>query len=295
MALASMTGFGHAEGGDPGLRFQWELRSVNGRGLDMRLRLAPGFEHLEQGVRAAITGALKRGNVQASLAVKREQSAGELRLNEEAFEQVLAVAEAVRKRVGANPISVEGLLSLRGVLEFADPEADEAQVAARDGAVMAALQEALAQLARARGEEGARLVEVLAAQIDRIAELADAARALSQASPEGLRRRLVEGLKALLALDPPVGEERLAQELALQLVKADVREELDRLDAHCAAARDLLRADEPVGRRFEFLVQELQREANTLCSKSSELELTRLGLELKAVIDQVREQVQNLE
>ncbi|NWG45415.1 MAG: YicC family protein [Alphaproteobacteria bacterium] len=295
MTLTSMTGFGHAEGQAGAVRFTWELRSVNGRGLDLRLRLPGGLEHLDAPVRAALTARLRRGNVQAGLQLRREAQGGGLVLNEAALERVLAIVETVRKRTDAPPPSVEGLLALRGVLEVSEAEDDEAVRAERDAALMAGLAAALDQLVLTRAEEGASLAAVLAAEVEEITALAAMARALAPVSAEGQRARLLAQLSGLLEADPPLPEERLAQELALLAVRTDVREELDRLEAHCAAARDLLASGEPVGRRLEFLAQEFQREANTLCSKATDIELTRTGLALKAVIDQLREQVQNVE
>ena len=290
-----MTGFARADGEHQGLEWHWELRSVNGKGLDLRLRLPPGMDGLEPGLRDRTQKAFKRGNIQASLQIVRREAPSQVRINEAVLEEVLAIATSLRRRLGAPPVTVEGLLQMRGVLEVGEAEADEEIEAGRQAAILASYDTALEGLKVARGEEGARLATVLAGHLDTIAQLTDEARANPSRSAEAIRERLAEQVARLAGQSPPLDPDRLNQEAMLLAVKADIREEIDRLDAHIAQARELIASGEAVGRRLDFLAQEFNREANTLCSKSGDAALTRTGLGLKTVIDQMREQVQNIE
>ena len=294
-ALASMTGFARASGSIEGLAWAWELRSVNGRGLDVRLRLPPGFDALEVALRDDAAKQLKRGNVSATLTAKREE-APRLAPDPAALEQVLALAIALAARIpGAPPPRAEALLALPGVLRAAAASQDEALLPAQIAAVRAGFMEALAGLVAARREEGARLATTLAGQLDEIAALRVQAAAEASDQPAAQRARMMDNLREMLRESPSLPEERIAQEVALLAARSDVREELDRLDSHIHAARALLTEAAQVGRRFDFLVQEFNREANTLCSKSASVALTATGLKLKATIEQLREQVQNIE
>jgi uncharacterized protein (TIGR00255 family) len=295
MALSSMTGFGRAEGSHGAWRWSWELRTVNGRNLDVRLRLPAGFERLDPEVRRRIGKRIARGSVQVGFQVAREEGSTGIRVNEAVLEAVLALTETLKDRIDAAPPSLDGLLALRGVLEPVEPEESEADVAAREAALLSSFDEALDRLAAARGEEGARLGAILEGQVAEIERLSAAADAFAKSVPDRLRDRLKTQIADLLGAGAPVPEDRLAQELALLVTKADIREEIDRLAAHSAAARELLTKPGAIGRRLDFLVQEFNREANTLCSKAADIELTRIGLDLKAVIDQLKEQTQNLE
>jgi len=295
MALSSMTGFARQDGAEGEWRWTWELKSVNSRNLELRFRLPPGHDWLEGAARKTLQGALTRGSVYANLNLRREGASAQLQVNEEALARILPVIEDLKSRTGAAPASVDGILSLRGILEVSEPEEDEGERAARGKAILASLDEAVAALKTARAEEGAKIGEVLADQIGTIERLSNAAAGCAAARPDALRKRIKEQADALLESNKGLSEERLHQEMALLAVKADVREEIDRLAAHVAAARELLASGEPVGRRLDFLAQEFNREANTVCSKAGDIELTRIGLDLKAVIDQMREQVQNLE
>ncbi len=294
LPLASMTGFARCAGTCEGLAWAWELRSVNGRGLELRLRLPAGFDALEPALREAAAGPLRRGNVSASLTVRREQ-APLLAPDPPALEQVLALVTALAARIpGAPPPRAEALLALPGMLRPA--LADEATMsAAQRDAVAAGFAEALAELATARRAEGGRLGTVLVALLEEIAALLAEARTQAAGQPAAHRARLMETLRELLREAPTLPEERIAQEVALLAARSDVREELDRLASHVEAARALLREPAPVGRRLDFLVQEFNREANTLCSKSASVALTATGLALKSAIEQMREQVQNIE
>lgn len=290
-----MTGFARTEGTDGGLAWAWELRSVNGRGLDLRFRLPPGFDALEPGLRDAAGKVLKRGNVTANLTIKREDTA-RLAPDPAALEAVLALALSLRARIPGSPLPrAEALLALPGVLRQAAAEQTEEEAAATEAAVRAGFAQALDLLVTARHGEGARLAVTLAKQLDEIAALKQQSATEAADQPAAQRARMLENLQALLREQPSLPEDRIAQEVALLAARSDVREELDRLDAHIHAARALLAEAANIGRRFDFLVQEFNREANTLCSKSSSVALTATGLKLKATIEQLREQVQNIE
>ncbi len=294
MTISSMTGFARASGASAGGQWVWELRSVNGRGLEQRLRLPPGFDDVEVEARGRIAKAFTRGNVGGTLTVETVAS-GTFRLNEVALEAVITAAERVRARVPGATVSADGLLGLRGVLEPIDAARNEDDERALRQAVLTGLDQALAALVAARRAEGQSVAAVIAGQLTRISELTMAAAASDGRRPEAVRARLEDQLRRILEANAAFDPERLHQEAALIASRADVQEEIDRLAAHVAQARAILAEGGPVGRRLDFLAQEFGREANTLCSKSNDAELTRLGLELKATIEQFREQIQNLE
>ena len=295
MPLSSMTGFARSEGNVNGVAWAWELRSVNGRGLDLRLRLPPGFDAMEPALRELAGKRLKRGNVTANLTVKREEQA-KLAPDPAALDQVLALALQLAARIpGSAPPRAEALLALPGVLRPATAVEDEAVVRAQAEKTRAGFADALDGLAAARRGEGARLAAILAGHLHEHAALRTAAAAEAADQPALQRARMMEAVQALLGEMPALPAERIAQEVALLASKSDVREELDRLEAHLHAAQALLDEGENIGRRFDFLVQEFNREANTLCSKSASVALTATGLKLKAAIEQLREQVQNIE
>ncbi|MGI9383413.1 MAG: YicC/YloC family endoribonuclease [Methyloligellaceae bacterium] len=295
MALKSMTGFSRREGGQGGLSWYWEVRTVNGRGLDVRLRLPQGYDSIETKVREALKRRLTRGSCQVTLTVRRPDGAAEIRLNEAAFAQVVEAVSKAADLVDASSPSIDRLLSIKGVLEFVEPEEDEAVVAAQHEAMLADLDAAIDGVIEARAREGQRLEQVISGQIDEIEELSAAVEGAPGRTPDAIGLRLKEQVARLLESGAQLDEQRLHQEAVLLAAKADIREEIDRLNAHVAAARELMSTEEPVGRRLEFLAQEFNREANTICSKSIDPQLTRDGLTLKAVIDRVREQVQNIE
>ena len=293
-SLASMTGFARTEGLVDGLSWAWEFRSVNGRGLDLRIRLPNGWDALEPALREAAGKTLKRGNVTANLAVKRETEA-RLGVDPAALEQVVALALDLHRRIPGSPVPrAEALLSLPGIMRQAaiDPAEERATAA---GSVTRGFVEGLRSLVTARRDEGGRLAGMLDDLLAEIAALRDLAATEAAGQPAAHRARLMETLQGLLREAPALPEERLAQEVALLAARSDVREELDRLHSHIEAAHALLREAANIGRRFDFLVQEFNREANTLCSKSSSASLTAVGLKLKAAIEQLREQVQNIE
>jgi uncharacterized protein (TIGR00255 family) len=293
-AIASMTGFARAEGIAGAQSWVWELRSVNGRGLELRFRLPNGWDALEQAFREEAGKLFKRGNITLNLNMKRD-SESRLAVDPAALEQALELALDLQARIPGCPVPrAEALLSLPGIMRQAAIDPAEERAAAAP-AVQAGFSEALRGLAVSRRAEGARLLAVLTALLTEIAALRDQAAAEAADQPAAQRARVMENLRALLKESPGLPEERIAQEVALLAARSDVREELDRLGAHIDAAHALLKEAANIGRRFDFLVQEFNREANTLCSKSASVALTATGLKLKAAIEQLREQVQNIE
>ena len=289
-----MTGFARSEGALNGIAWAWELRSVNGRTLELRFRLPNGWDAMEAGWRDMAGKALKRGNVTVNLTIKRE-SQTRLELDPAALEQVLKIATDLHRRIpGSPPPSAEALLSLPGVLRQAQvDQQDEKAAAAAD--VQAGFIVALADLVTSRQAEGDRMAVILNRQLAEIATLCDTAAVQAAGQPAAQRARMLDNLQTLLRETPNLSEERIAQEVAVLASRSDVREELDRLSSHIAAAHDLMREEINIGRKLDFLIQEFNREANTLCSKSATAALTATGLKLKAAIEQLREQVQNIE
>lgn len=290
-----MTGFSRASGASDGLFWQWEIKSVNGKALDVRCRLPTGFEALELPLRGILNQAFKRGNLQVSLSVSGALTAETVRLNSAVLDQLVAAGELLRNRIGGEPLRADVLLSLRGVLDVTPKPEDDAEIEARNSAMLASLGEAVTSLAAARAEEGARLEAVVASQIRRIRELVAAARANPSRSTEATRSRLKEQVARLMDTGTSFDPDRLHQEAVLLATRADIEEELDRLQSHVEAAEALLASREAVGRKFDFLAQEFNREANTLCSKAADRTMTAIGLDLKTAIDQMREQIQNIE
>lgn len=295
MALKSMTGFARVAGSSTGYEWVWEIKSVNGKSFDARIRVPPMVDGLDIQARRLLARRFKRGSLNANLALVREGGESSLSLNRDALAKLISVAEEFKDQPGVQPATLDGLLAIRGILEIGDDEISDPDRKALTGDLMAGLEAAADALEQARGEEGAALRDVLAGFIDTIESLAGQARACEATQPQAIRDRLATKISELLAADNPMTPERLDQEAAQLAVKADIREELDRLAAHIESARELIGANEAVGRRLDFLAQEFNREANTLCSKSGDVGLTRIGLELKAVIDQFREQLQNVE
>lgn len=289
-----MTGFARAEAQGAGCAIAWELRSVNGRSLDIRMRLPQGLERIEPRARLALQQRFSRGSLSATLSVTRIDQMVPLRVNEPLLRMLAQIAMKLHREEGCAPPSADGLLALRGVLEMPTPEEDSDLARELEEAVLACLDDGLAALESARREEGAALVPVLLDRVARIEELTLAIEADPSRSPEHVRERLSQTIQPLLAT-AQLDENRLMQEAAMLATRADIREEIDRLKTHVASARQLLAKDGPVGRRLDFLAQEFNRETNTICSKSGAASITAAGLEMKAVVDQFREQVQNLE
>jgi len=296
MTFASMTGFAESTGSHDGLRWRWEAKSVNSRSLDLRLRTPPGYDSLEPPARRLAGERFLRGALQVSLAIEPQDGARGLSVDAVALASAVRIAREVAAETGLAPARVDGLLALKGVLvadESAEPLDPRAR-AHRDAAILESLALAFDKLTKERCNEGSKLAALLGAQVSEVERLVAVAAGLAAAQPAALKARLSAQLKELLD-SAPVSEDRLAQEVALLAVKADIREELDRLTAHVQDARVLIAQGKGVGRKLDFLAQEFNREANTLCSKSSDIALTRTGLALKAVIDQFREQSQNVE
>ena len=294
-SLVSMTGFAESTGSHEGLRWRWEAKSVNGRSLDIRLRTPPGFDSLEPPARMLATERFRRGSLQVSLTVEQQEAARGLKVDPAALASAIKLAREVAAETGLAPARIDGLLALRGVIVQEETAVlDPVQRAERDAAILKSLADALDALVKARGVEGAKLAALLSGQINDVERLTAEAASLAAAQPEALRKKLAAQIADMLQ-GGSLPEERLTQEAALLATRADVREELDRLRAHVQDARALLAGGEAAGRKLDFLAQEFNREANTLCSKSADIALTRVGLALKAMIDQFREQAQNVE
>ncbi len=295
MALSSMTGFAENVGGHDGLTWRWEVKSVNGRGLDIRLRTPPGLDGIDAPVRKLASARFTRGSLQIGLTLGSDGGAKGLKIDAAALASAVRIAREVAAETGLAPARVDGLLALKGVIvaDEAAPQ-DEAARANRDAAILESLAVAFDALVKERLNEGAKLSALLSAQLNEIARLTSEAGRIAATQPAALKTKLEGQLQELLAGNA-LSQDRLAQEVALLVAKADVREELDRLAAHVEDARAMLNAGQGVGRKLDFLSQEFNREANTLCSKSADITLTRTGLALKAVIDQFREQAQNVE
>jgi uncharacterized protein (TIGR00255 family) len=295
LSIASMTGFARASGAVGDFLWTWELKSVNGRSLDVRCRVPQGFESLDGLARQVAAEQLKRGNLAATLSVDDVASRGRLAVNRPALDQILILMKELRSGIDAAPPSLDGILGLKGVLEIDVPAVTPEVMAARQKAIDAGLRQALTELGNMRRNEGNRLREVVFGHLDEVERLLAAATETAGAQPGNIRARLQEQLRELMPEGVAIDPDRLAQELALLAGRADVREELDRLTAHVAAARELIAQGGAIGRKLDFLCQEFNREANTLCSKAADLALTNIGIDLKAAIEQLREQIQNIE
>ena len=295
MALSSMTGFARGHGVCGFYAWAWELKSVNAKGLDLRLRLPPGWEAVEVPVRGRAAETLARGTVYGTLTVEREGIGPAVRVNEAVLNAVLATLKGLAGRVEAAPPRLDGIVALKGVIEVADQDEAEADRLAAEQAVVAGFDRTVMELAVMRRREGESLRTVLVQRLSEIAALAARAEAAPGRRPEAIRARIAEQVAMLLEASSRFDPDRLHQEAILIASKADIREELDRLQSHVGQARELIGEGGPVGRRLDFLAQELNREANTICAKSNDVELTHVGLSLKTSVEQFREQVQNLE
>jgi uncharacterized protein (TIGR00255 family) len=295
MALSSMTGFARNHGASGPYVFEWELKSVNAKGFDLRLRLPPGWDELEAFAKKRAAELLARGTVYANLTVKRADALSTVRINEEVLASVVKAASQLAAKIDAVAPSIDGLLAIKGVIELVEPESDEEEDKAARAAAAAAFDKALADLVAMRRREGITLGQILAQRMDEVEALARKAEAAPGRKPEAIRARLAEQVAALLETSDRFDADRLNQEALLIAARADIREELDRIASHVAQARELIGKGGPIGRRLDFLAQEFHREVNTCCSKSNDIELTNTGLEMKNVVEQFREQVQNLE
>lgn len=295
MNRVSMTGFARTSGALPPWRWAWELKSVNGKGLDLRVRTPQGFEVIEQKARAMLGDRLGRGVVYANLTAQRESPAQDVQINETALAQLCDAVARQQTVANLQPASLDGLLSIRGIVELKDSTDSEEVLASVSDAMLTSLEEAVDALVSMRQSEGAALSEVLSQKLDAIAELTARAEDCPGRQPEAVRARLEKSIADLTGASTQLDPARLHQEALIMAAKADIREELDRLVTHVAAARELMTSDGPAGRRLDFLAQEFGREANTLCSKSNDAQLTQIGMELRVQIEQFREQVQNIE
>jgi uncharacterized protein (TIGR00255 family) len=293
--LSSMTGFARGHGVTGSYAWSWELKSVNAKGLDLRLRLPPGWDAIEVPARTRATEKLSRGTAYANLTVERKGVAPAVKVNEPVLAAVLATLKGLRGVVDASPPTLDGILSLKGVIEVTEEDEREEDRRTAEAAILAGFDKALADLVAMRCEEGATLSRLLTAQLDEIAALAARAEAAPGRKPEAIKVRLAEQVATLLAASARFDSDRLHQEAIMLASKADIREELDRLASHVEQARKLIAGGGAVGRRLDFLAQELNRESNTLTAKANDVDLTNIGLELKSAIEQFREQVQNLE
>jgi uncharacterized protein (TIGR00255 family) len=295
VTIASMTGFARRQGALEDFLWAWELKCVNGRNLEVRCRFPAGLDSLDGFVRAACAERLKRGNLSVTLTADDKQSVPTFRVNEAALEQLGRVLEDLKGKIDAAPPRLDGLIGLKGILEVEEQQVAPDVTARRSQAMQADFIACLADLQQARLDEGRKLAAITRQHLSEIERLGQAAANSAAVQPSALRERLAKQIAELLPPVVTLPEERLAQEVALLAAKADVREELDRLTAHVAAVRGLLDQGGAIGRRLDFLCQEFNREANTLCSKADDLTLTNIGIELKAAIEQLREQAQNIE
>jgi len=295
MALQSMTGFSRCDGQIGRFQWAWELRSVNGKGLDVRLRLPPGYERLEAEARRIFGQYFSRGNIQAALSLQAGEGRMRAVVNDAALDAIMALRQSLGDRIDPAPLKLDTLLSLRGVVDFKEDDADDTGVDALDATLLKGLEQAAAAMRDMRETEGGALDSVLRSHVGVIELLTGVVETDPSRSPDEIRTRLEIQLAAIMDAPAALDRDRLYAEIALLATKADIREEIDRLKAHIAAARDLLEKGGPVGRKLDFLSQEFNRESNTICSKSNSAAVTAAGIELKVVIDQFREQVQNLE
>jgi uncharacterized protein (TIGR00255 family) len=292
--INSMTGFAAAAGASAGGRWSWEIKTVNAKGLDIRLRVPPGFDAVEMEARRMIGARLVRGTCHATLTVVRDAAPAQVRINSDVLASLVQALQTVTLPPTIRPASLNGLLAVRGVIESFEPAPDEAAAAMLRTDSIAGLDGVLGALAAMRADEGRALLAVLLDRIEAIARLTQQAESAPQRQLAAVQEKLAYTIATLsdrYKLDP----DRLHQEALILAAKADVREELDRLTAHVAAVRVLLDSDQAVGRRLDFLAQELGREANTFCAKVNDATLTAIGLELRVEIEQFREQVQNIE
>jgi uncharacterized protein (TIGR00255 family) len=295
MALSSMTGFARSHGTSGPFAFEWELKSVNAKGFDLRMRLPPGWDELESLTRKRAAEVLSRGTVYANLSVKRANALSTVRVNEDVLASIVKVAGELAGRIDAVAPSIDGLLAIKGVIEVVEPESCEAEDKAAKAAAIATFEQALNNLIEMRKREGVTLGQILSQRMDEIESLMKKAEAAPGRKPEAIKARLAEQIAALLDASDRFDPDRLSQEAVMIAAKADIREELDRIASHISQAREMIGKGGAIGRRLDFLAQEFNREVNTCCSKSNDLELTNTGLAMKNVVEQFREQVQNLE
>jgi len=290
-----MTGFARSQGVAGAYAWSWEIKSVNAKGLDLRFRIPGGWDSIEVQARARGSAKLVRGTVYANLSVERKGILPTVKINEPVLGAVLATLKSLSQKIDAAPPSLDGILSLKGVIEVTEEDEREEDHRAAEAALLAGFDQALASLVVMRQSEGATLGQLLSARLREIEELTSRADRAPARKPEAIKARLAEQVATLLAASERFDSDRLHQEAILIAAKADIREELDRLTSHVNQAKKLLAEGGAIGRKLDFLAQELHRESNTLTAKSNDVELTKVGLELKGIVEQFREQVQNLE
>ena len=295
MALQSMTGFARSQGQFEETSWVWELRSVNGKGLDLRIRVPNGYEAVEAAARNALSKHFKRGNIQINLSVSQSAASTIPYINQEAVESLLSAAKELQSQVGGELPSAAEIMAMRGVVELGEKELDDDTKARRNKEILNSMEQAALALVEMRQVEGEAISKVLETQVARISELHSAIEANKARTPEAIKAQLKAQVDQLVESSSDFDEQRLYQEAAILAAKADLQEELDRLVVHVKAADELLASEGPVGRRLDFLAQEFNRECNTICSKSNSAEVTSIGLDMKLIIDQFREQLQNLE
>ena len=295
MALSSMTGFARDHGVAGSYAWSWEIKSVNAKGLDLRFRLPAGWDAVEVPARTRGTAKLWRGTVYANLTVERKGVQATAKINEPVLGAVLSTLKSLSGKVEAAPASLDGILSLKGVIEITEEDEREEDHRAAEAAIIASFEQALAELVAMRRAEGTTLGHLLSTRLDEIAALTARAEKAPGRKPEAIKARLAEQVATLLSASERFDSDRLHQEAILLAAKADIREELDRLASHVAQAKKLLADGGAIGRKLDFLAQELHRESNTLTAKANDVALTNIGLELKTAVEQFREQVQNLE
>ncbi len=290
-----MTGFARTAGSWENYHWTWEIKSVNGRALDVRCRVPSGYDGVEQMARKAMKAAIARGAVNINLQLSRDTEGVNFKVNQKMLDALVEVATQTAMNNHLPQPGLDALMTVRDVIQYVEPEEDDATIKARDAALSASFEETLSAFKSARDVEGAALQTVLAELLDEIERLVKQADSLATEMPELIRQRYMDKVNALLSDNNAIDPERIAQEVVLLATKADIKEEIDRLYAHIEAGRTHMKADGQIGRKLDFLTQEFNREANTLCSKASDIRLTDVGLSLKTAIDQFREQVQNIE
>lgn len=295
MTLSSMTGFARTSGQWENYHWTWEIKSVNGRNLDVRCRVPQGYEAVDQKVRKALKANIARGTVNINLQISRDADSQAFKVNQDMLDVLVEIAIETSMRNHLPQPTLDSLMGIRDVIQYEEADEDDATVKARDAAMIASFEGAMAAFKAARDTEGAAMQEVLSGLLVEIEQLVGEANTLAQEIPGQIKKRYMEKVNALLDDSTGIDPERIAQEVVLLATKADVREELDRLVAHIEAGKNFIKTEGQIGRKLDFLTQEFNREANTLCSKASDIRLTDIGLSLKTAIDQFREQVQNIE
>ncbi len=295
MPLNSMTGFARCAGASAGHSWNLEIKSVNNKGLDIRTRFPHFLDGFDLTAKKIVSSKLTRGSVFLSLNIENDAGEGAFTINEDRLKCLIDVAARHSGAQGVQAASIDGLLAIKGVVEVSVPDISETQKKEVEKALTASLNEVLDDLCEARRDEGRRMEAVLLKQLDEIIQLTSSVKNIAGDRVASIEKRFLNQLQKLESTSKPIPEERLAQEVAIIAVKADIQEELDRLESHIEEARTLIAEHKPVGRRLDFLCQEFNREANTLCSKSGDANLTKIGLDLKTTIDQFREQIQNIE